>query len=246
MEDRPTIGQKDWPPPLVRPLDLAALPPVELGRMAAAACRLAACRQRLAIAGHRVIDELTRDQPLPYVHYPRGDVYDFSSHAQYYFHCHRDGEQGHFHTFLRPRGMPPGIRPADPADWRGLADNDALSHLVAVSLDERGEAIRLFTTNRWVTAETWYRAADVCAMLPCFHIGHDHPSALANDWITALLALFRPQIEGLLEERDACLERQRGVPSGVPPFEDRDLEVTSHMSIDVAAQIAAVLRAVAA
>jgi len=49
-------------------------------------------------------------------HYPEGDVYDPDSHAQYYYHAHppqlRGGdEHGHFHTFLRPRGMPSGTMP---------------------------------------------------------------------------------------------------------------------------------------
>src|SRR3546814_14192456 len=52
-------------------------------------------------------------------HYPPGDVYDHETHGQYYYHAHAadqrfDGEHGHFHTFVRPKGMPPGVRPAPP------------------------------------------------------------------------------------------------------------------------------------
>ena len=47
---------------------------------------------------------------------------------------------------------------------------DKISHLVAISMDKWGLPIGLFTTNRWVTAENWYEAADVVAMLDCFDI----------------------------------------------------------------------------
>ena len=49
-----------------------------------------------------------------------------------------------------------------------LGRRDEVSHLVAIALDYAGEPIRLFTTNRWVTGETWYRADDVIKMLDCF------------------------------------------------------------------------------
>ena len=43
--------------------------------------------------------------------YHAGDVYDAETHAQFFYHAHpaeqrRSGEHGHFHCFLRPRGMP--------------------------------------------------------------------------------------------------------------------------------------------
>lgn len=219
--------------------DLEHVPRSRLLELAEAGQAFLGCRRRLAELGQTVVTELVGDAPpRPFSHYPRGDVYDFDSHAQYYFHRHRTHETGHFHTFLRPRGMPPGIHPADPSDWRDPSDNDALSHLVAIAVDARGEPERLFTTNRWVTAETWYRAADVKAMLPCFRIGHDRPSALLNQWITALMALFRPQIEALLDRRDLVLESHAHRLSGIPAQEDRDLEVLSEMEIDVDRQLA--------
>ena len=224
-------------------VDLMTVPRDRLAAMADAGRTVVECRAMLAAAGRTVIAEIAGDQRDPFTHYPRGDVYDFQSHGQYYFHSHRSGECGHFHTFLRPRGMPPGIWPDDPADRGLIAENEALSHLVAISVDETGEPVELFTTNRWVTAETWYRAADVCAMLPCFQMDRAHPPYLANRWITALLALFRPQIETLLAERDACIDRNRFRLSGIPVFEDRELEVTSRMRVSVGDHLAQVQRA---
>ena len=50
--------------------------------------------------------------------------------------------------------------------------DDALTHVVAISMDSKGRPLRLFTTNRWVTGETWYRADDVCKVIGRFVIDH--------------------------------------------------------------------------
>jgi hypothetical protein len=89
------------------------------------------------------------------------NVYGPETHARHYFHAHAadDREQadyGHFHTFLRPKGMPAGIRPVPvPGVVPPAGDNDALSYLVAMSMTRKGMPERLFTTSRWVTGETW-------------------------------------------------------------------------------------------
>jgi hypothetical protein len=230
---------------LQTPIDLALVPRERLIEMEEAGRTVFECQRALSQQGRTIVAEVAGDRVEAFTHYPRGDVYDYHSHAQYYFHTHRDGEYGHFHTFLRPRGMPAGIAPADPADCRPLGDNDALSHLVAVSVDHGGAPTEMFTTNRWVTAETWYRAADVSAMLPHFQIDHERPSLLANRWISALLVMFRPQIEHLLVARDARIDGYRHRLPGIPVFEDRDLEVTSRMAISLEEQVAAIDAALA-
>jgi hypothetical protein len=54
----------------------------------------------------------------------------------------RSHEHGHFHTFLRPLGMPKGVRPAMVDDFKMLDDeNDALCHLIAISMDKFGAHI---------------------------------------------------------------------------------------------------------
>ena len=234
--------------------DFSGLGLKRLERMASAGREVRETMRALANTGDNVVDEMLRHQE-PFAvwdHYPKGDVYDWNTHSQYYFHAHppaenRFSEHGHFHTFLRPKGMPVGVKPAPVAGSVMPEDpNDALSHLVAISVDEDGRALRLFTTNRWVTGEVWYRARDVIRMLDLFHIDHAQPSWPANRWVTAMVALFRPQIEALLRERDTRVELHARVRPGGDVYEDKDLEVTSVADISIDDQIAAVEAALAA
>jgi hypothetical protein len=224
--------------------DLAQLPRTTLQAMAEAGHQALDCHRVLSKTGDNVVGELLRGQGTFYewTHYPEGDVYDFESHAQYYYHAHprdqRPGEHGHFHTFLRPAGMARGVRPARIPGNRVPADAKlALSHLVAISMSERGTATQLFTTNRWVTDETFYPGTDVIAMLDRFAIDLARPSWLINRWISSMLRLFRPQIEALLVERDrAVADWQRRHPK-LEVLEDRRLEVTSTLDISVEDQL---------
>ncbi len=224
-------------------IDVTGLPRSSLMEMAAAARIYLACRRSLTSAGKTIAEEIAGDGLEAFTHYPRGDVYDPESHSQYYFHLHREGDQGHFHTFLRARGMPCGLAPASLSPVRG--ERESLSHLIAIALDHRGEPGRLFTTNRWVTAETWYRAADVIAMLSRFRIGHDDPTPTANRWVGAVVTLFRPQIVRLLVERDRRVESHRSAAAGTPALEDRALEVTSSLAVDIDDHIARIESALA-
>lgn len=224
-------------------VELTKLSRSELEAMLAAGEEIAEYHRVLGKAGLNIVGEVLRGQGefFEMNHYPEGDVYDHETHSQYYYHAHRPNEHGHFHTFLRQAGMPAGTEPVPAArshDWP--SGRNALSHLVAISMDRYGYPIGLFTTNRWVTAETWYAAADVCAMLERFAIDHAYPCWPTNRWLTAMIRLFRPQIEGLLHERDRRLEAWMAAHPEVDAFEDRDLEVLSEIRIDVEAQVRAV------
>jgi hypothetical protein len=163
-------------------------------------------------------------------------------------------EHGHFHLFLRGGGMPAGITPLllpeftvanAPAPRQSAplkrGGSDEVCHLVALAVDRSGEPIRLFTTNRWVTGETWYRADDVILMLERFRVRGDHPSALLNRWVGALVQLFQPEIARLLRERDTAILEQRWRRRG-NVLEDVRLEITSIVDIDLDARLAAVER----
>src|SRR5258708_12812448 len=171
-------------------VDFSKLSRAQLAAMAAAGDELRECERVLHKTGDTVVGEALRDGGVFYEwnHYPAGDVYDPESHAQYYYHAHppqlRAGnEHGHFHTFMRPRGMPPGTtplmlpelaianapaQPDDPplapvAQPNQGGNNDKLSHLVAIAMGRNGVPGRLFPTNRCATAQPCSAAAHSCA-----------------------------------------------------------------------------------
>jgi hypothetical protein len=229
----------------------------EIERMTAAALVLNECRRELAARNRNIVSEITAgDGTIPdWRHYPEGEAYDPKSHAQYFYHAHPAAgrppkEHGHFHTFLRAEGMPTGVTPlllpeiavADvpapppqaPPLKRGIREE--VSHLVAIAIDAWGEPIRLFTTNRWVTGETWYRAEDVVRMLERFAVNEVEPSETLNRWLGAMLRLFRPQIGALLRARDNTIMSWRR-RHRTPVFEDPALEITSSLEISLGAQL---------
>jgi hypothetical protein len=203
------------------------------------------CYRVLEKGGLNVVGEVLRGQGefVEYEHYPRDDVFDADSQAQYYYHAHRgaEGEHGHFHTFLRAPAMPAGMAPVPHAGAEPWPQGDeALSHLVAIAMDDYGYPTGLFTVNRWVTGDAWYAADDVIRMLDFFEVDHANPSWPANRWITAMLRLFRPQIEALILARDAALAEWMRTHPGKDAYEDRDLEIASRIAISVDEQIASV------
>ena len=216
-----------------------AISRAKLQRMADAAVKVVDCIRILNESGSNPVIEALRGSGdfTEWEHYPPDDVHDPTSHAQYYFHAHPPDDRdvpdfGHFHTFMRPKGMPAGIRPAEVKGFVSPAgENDALSHLIAISMTPTGMPERLFTTNRWVTGETWYKAEDVIAMLDRFSIDLDQPSPLLNQWLTAMFVLFRPQIERLLIERDRVVAQWGARHPDADVFEDRRLEITSSIEM---------------
>lgn len=227
-------------------VNLSNLAAVDLERMAAAGEEIRECYRVLEKANSNIVAEVIRGEGtfFEWTHYPDGDAVDWETHSQFYYHAHpkgeRPGEHGHFHTFLRYSGIPVGLSSA-PLKFPQAENEDRIgSHLFAVSMDANGFPFKLFTVNRWVTDETWYAAQDVATMLPRFEVDHTYPSWATNRWLSALAILFRPQIVGLLEQRDAAIASWADGNPETDVFEDRGLEVTSEKAISVDAQIAAV------
>jgi hypothetical protein len=100
-----------------------------------------------------------------------------------------------------------------------------------------GLPFRLFTVNRWVTGEVWYKAEDVIRLLDVFKIDHAQPSWPVNRWVSAMVRLYKPQIADLLLARDRKVEAWQQRLPDVDVFEDRDLEVTSFLDISLDQQI---------
>jgi hypothetical protein len=231
---------------------LKGLPRDELLAMQEAGGLVIECFRVLMKTEDSIVGEMlkTAEEFYEWDHYPEGDVYDGETHSQYYYHAHppdeRPGEHGHFHTFLRPGGMPAGCKPAAVPDYKPPEDpDDALSHLVSISMDEKGFPLKLFTVNRWVTDEVWYVAEDVKRFVALFKIDHAQPSWPVNLWISNMMVLFRPQICDLLESRDAAIADWAVKHPGEDPYRDHGIEVTSEMDIDVDAQMAAIAEALA-
>ena len=226
-------------------VDFASLTRKRLEKMHAAGAEVVECFRVLSKGGSNVTAEVLKGQGkfYEYNHYPKGDSYDNETHSQYYYHAHRLDEHGHFHTFLRQRGMPPGM---EPVPYRGDVEwprgTDALSHLIAISMDKYGFPVTLFTTNRWVTGESWYKADDVCRMVDRYHMDHAYPSWATNRWLTAMVRLFQPQIAELIHERDRVIDAAAATATK-DVFEDRKLEIASQLEVDVDEQIAAVEKA---
>lgn len=246
-------------------MDLRRLSHADLAAMRQAGRELLDWQRILAKTGDTILGQLLGREATPgvadWTHYPHGDVYDSATNAQYFFHrhaadaSHRDREHGHFHTFMRPHGMPPGTRPlvmpelaiadapsqpmdppSPPAPQPNQGDgNDKFSHLIAVALDPAGTPTQLFTTNRWVTGETWYAAEDVIAMLDGFRLGLAGTGQPLHGWLAALLGLYRPDIAALLRARDAAIMSWRRRHRGkVHVFEDKRLEIASSLAIEPA------------
>ncbi len=233
--------------PVPEPVDFSKIADDRLAEMRDAAHEVVECHRILANTNDNIVGELIKDTEgfFEWDHYPEGDVFDHNTDSQFYYHAHpqelRSGEHGHFHTFLRPDGMPSGVRPAMVPDFKmPEGENEALSHLIAISMDKFGVPIRLFTTNRWVTGEIWYAADDVRRMLDSFRIDHAQPSWPVNRWVSFMIRLFRPQIVNLLEARDAAVAAWQDAHPDSNVYEDEELEITSYLDINIDDQAAAI------
>lgn len=232
-------------------LDMATQPIKRLRMMLAAGEDILEVYRVLNRTEGNVVGELLRHQGTFYEwdHYPKGDVYDKITHSQFFYHAHpsglRDKEHGHFHTFVRAKGMPKGMRPIKHSDTKEWPKGEAaLSHIVGISMDPRGIPLRLFSTNRWVTGEAWYKASDVNKLIGKYIVDHAQPSWPTNRWVSGMVRLFWPQIIMLLKARDSAIAAWAAENPDVDVFEDRSLELTSQAEISVDAQIDAVRAAI--
>lgn len=169
-----------------------------------------------------LIRVLTGDGPIAtQVHYPDGDLIDPPSGTQCYYHCHRgDAEHGHLHLFRRPCAEEP------------------LSHLIAISLDQRGLPVALFTVNRWVCADQWLPASVTPRLLRGVSLHRSECDRDLSLWLIHFLRFYRLLIQDLLRQRDQCLQKAGG--SLDQRLEDRSLEILSFSEIDWMADLIAI------
>lgn len=211
---------------------LSALGRAVLLDLAAAADEALEWEHVLSREGGSLVAEVTGGLPaVEWDHYPVGDAYDPATGSQYYFHIHPPsgrpaGEVGHFHTFLRSG---PGT--------------EEVSHLAGIGIDQAGRVARLFTTNRWVTGEGWLGAAEVGAMVPRFSVDHVRPSWAVNRWVTSVVRLFGPRIQGLLQMRDTAIRLHAGGRPLAAVLSDRSFEIPSEARVTVETELALVVAA---
>jgi hypothetical protein len=227
---------------------LRQLPRDELQALYDAAAEAIACAATLAENGTNPVTEALSGAEVveEWAHFPAGDVVDPDTHSQFYYHAHAAeersaGEHGHFHTFVRPKQLCPDLAPVAVPD--GIDADDAaawIAHLVGISTDASGRVIRLFTTNRWVTGEVWYHAGAVIQMLGRIDMTGEQPSRDLNRWVTAVIRMFRPQIEDLIRVRDASVAQFQQAHPQSDAYEDRALQVTSEVPVDFLTQIRAI------
>jgi len=213
-----------------------------------AALEVIECMRVLGKSGQDLVKEVLQGQDfVQWRQYPQEKgVYDAESHAQYFFHAHEASwdewdDYGHFHTFIRLPGITSEMQAVD-TNTSDLPPEQVIeaTHLVGISLDNQGQPVRLFTTNRWVTAETWYGGEDVIALLDQFEIDLAKPSWPLNRWLTAMLVLYRDEIEELIRQRDVVISAWSEDHPDTNVYEDRELAVTSALVINLGAKLSAV------
>lgn len=223
--------------------------------MHAAAFEVIQAMRALAARGRSVLTETLAPGAAPeqalcqeWTHYPPDDLFAPERGGLAYYHAHSADERapdehGHFHLFASPHRAP-------------VLERRSFVHLLGVSLDALGQPIRLFTTNRWVTDESWRAAPAVLRLASRFELPGRKPSRALNRWLSALPTLFRPQLEFLLARRDAKIQahiirRQHRRPAETASkarahvLEDRSVHVLSQCRIDLHKQILAIEHALA-
>ena len=176
--------------------------------------------EQLKEQGRTIVDVVMNGQPLEdWKMYPCDQgVFDERTRSQYYYHSHpQSPEHGHFHLFYYPKSK--------------------LVHLVGIAMDNDGNPINLFTVNRWVTDEVVFHAGKVKSQIPKFRMNGPGFDRVVGDFLRHLLALYQVEIGALLDRRDAVYARYRRDHDGREPYEDRGLEITSALDIQVEDQI---------
>lgn len=198
----------------------AALPIERLEKMQKAGKKIQKWNAILARMKGNILSEIFQSGEAFFEldHYPQGDVFDSTTASHYFYHSHRGNEHGHFHLFLHDKEA---------------KKDDPFAHLIALSLDEKGVPKSVFTTNQWVTGETWQDAKTLIEKIDSFSITHAFPSWPTNRLLGAFIQLFYPQIVTALQERDKMI----GEHDTSTIFADKRLEVITEIPISIQIQI---------
>jgi hypothetical protein len=124
---------------------------------------------------------------IEWQHYPANDLVDKVSGYGFYYHAHSanempNGEHGHFHVNKR--------------NAKGFV------HLIGIALSQTGLPTRLFTTNQWATGEVMADSTMTIKLIQEFWMAKKGRTPHLIKWVSSLITLFSPEIEGLILERD--------------------------------------------
>ncbi|WP_370540594.1 hypothetical protein [Azospirillum sp. INR13] len=228
--------------------DLSDVSREELEAMAEAGREVRLCQRVLAKTGDTVVGELLRGHGTLYEwkHYPPGDVYDAEFHAQYYYHCHPEGERpnGEHGAFPHlPAAPRHAVRPAAGAAARLPGAGERQRRAVAPDRHRHGRRRPagapvhhqpLGDGGDLVRGRRRDRHARRLRGRPCPPVLAGQPLDHRDD------AAVPPTIVRLLRERDAAIRRWADAHPDAYVYEDRGLEVASQRHISVEEQIAEV------
>ncbi len=204
---------------------IGMLKPRRLIALESAGLEVLRCSARMAHRGRNAGSEIIGVNPARlWQHYPADDAHDSKRGLLYYYHCHASrpagpDEHGHFHVFVgttRARGP---------------------AHLVAISIDAQGQPKRAFTTNRWVTGESPLAAKTLAPLARALTIRNTAASSIVDRWLGAVVRLFSPQIEWLLQRRDQRIDQLQRA-GRMRLLDDRRIQIWSQCRISIEQQIA--------
>ena len=158
--------------------------------------------------------------PEPWTIYPdEYGVFSRKTRSQFYYHAHAGArhEAGHFHT----------VR----------LHHDRTAHLVAISMAPNGWPQALFTVNLWAIGDAYETAEHLKRYVRRFEIDERHGEPRLVRFVNLVFRVFLPEIERLQDDKVATLAAHRVARPGVDPFDDRSLEITSRVEIDLRALV---------
>ncbi len=157
--------------------------------------------------------EYTRDPRAK--HYPlKKKEVDKKNMSRMFFHAHRPNEYGHFHTFV---------------DYK----KGKYAHLIMISMNSNGEAVKLSTLNRWVTKERIADAEELKRGLDRFKMDPSlFPDRRIIDFVMYIFKAYKTQIYQLFDERDEAITNYKK-EKGKEPWKDHSVEIWSSLEIDV-------------
>lgn len=171
-----------------------------------------------------------------WAHYPDDDARDEHTRSRWYYHVHAPGdrdpaEHGHFHLFLHRSQLTGAVEPlASPMEAEAAPAQ--VTHIAGLSIDRSGIPLAWFATNGWVTDEFLYSADTMAAHLPRYNVDATPEDTLVNRLLTAMVALYRDELNDLLHRRDKELERLVARDGRAAYEADNDILATCPIDLD--------------